>query len=190
MKQSLYIFFVLCMATALCSCGGGNSTVFVHQEYNFAFIERVAIVPFENLSGDQGAGNRVTRLFLNDLLSRDAFDVVEPGEVTKVLQKYTITRAGDLPTDQIISIGRELGVQAIFLGSVNESSDMRSGNSNISIITIITRLVETEKGTTVWSAANTTGGKSTLGSIFGTSDKNKSAETRKCIKNLLDNLIN
>ncbi|HUU46478.1 MAG TPA: hypothetical protein VM118_12175, partial [Acidobacteriota bacterium] len=38
-------------------CGGGMTT-FLHHEYNFDFIERVAIVPLDNLSDDRGAGAR------------------------------------------------------------------------------------------------------------------------------------
>lgn len=170
-------------------CGGIKPTVFVHQEYNFAFIERVAVIPFENLSKDQGAGARVTRLFVGELLSAEAFDIVEPGEVSRALMKYSLVRTADLTREQVVEIGKELGVQALFLGSVNESETTRAGGANVSMVTLTVRLLETEEGTTIWSATNTSGGRGFWSSLFGTGEKSKTEVTRNCIKKTLNTLI-
>ena len=90
---------------------------------------------------------------------------------------------------QIIQIGKDLKVQALFLGTINESSLQRSGSSTSPVVTMIVRLVETETGATIWSATHTQTGKSFWSSIFGGRDKSMSEITRKCVKNTVKTLI-
>ena len=187
-KISLSVLSII-LVMSLISCTGIKPTVFLHPEFNFSYVEQVAVVPFENLSKDQGAAFRTTRFFITELLSTEAFTVVEPGEVKRVVEKFGTTRTAELSKDQIIQMGKELKVQAIFLGSVNESSIQRSGGSMNPIVTLVVSLVETETGATIWSATNTETGKSSLGSIFGSSDKSMSEITRKCVKKTIQTLV-
>lgn len=173
----------------LFGCAGSNVTSFVHDEYNFDFVERVAIIPLDNLSDDRGAGARATQVLLSEILSARAFDVVEPGEVSRVLAKFNTVRASELTTEQIVSIGRELKAQGLFMGSVNESSSYRSGGANVTKVSLTCRLVETEQGLTVWSASATTGGRGFWASLFGTGDQSTSEVTRSCVKKLLGSLF-
>ena len=70
----------LLSAVLLSGCGGTGSTKFLHPEFDFGYVERVAVIPFDNLSNDQGAGARATRYFLSELLATEAFEVVDgPG---------------------------------------------------------------------------------------------------------------
>ncbi|PKK85085.1 MAG: hypothetical protein CVT49_00660 [candidate division Zixibacteria bacterium HGW-Zixibacteria-1] len=170
-------------------CGGMSPSVFIHDEYNFQYLERVAVVPFDNLSSDQGAGARASRIFISELLSERAFDVVEPGEVTKALEKYATVRTSQLTKEQIINIGKELKVQGIILGNVTEVSTFRSGASTTNTVTMVVSMVETETGMTVWSATNTSGKKGFFSSLFGTGDKSESEAMRDCVKGTLKTLI-
>jgi TolB-like protein len=176
-------------AAILSGCGGMRPTVFINEQYDFRFLERVAVIPFDNLSNDQGAGNRATRLFISKILSERAFDVVEPGEVSRVLEKYATVRTGQLTEEQIKAIGQELKVQGIILGTVTESSTVTGGGTTTSTITIVARMVETEKGTTVWSATNTAGGRGFWGTLFGTGGNSQSEATRKCVDGLIKTLV-
>jgi len=180
----IFMFFLV-----LTGCGGIAPTVFIHDEYNFQFLERVAVVPFENLSSDQGAGARVTQVFISELLAAKAFDVVEPGEVSQVLEKYGTVRTGALTKEQIISIGKDLKVQGIILGSVTEASSLRSGGGTANTVTIVVRMVETETGMTVWSTTNTSGKRGFWATLFGTGDKSESEAIRDCVKGALKTLI-
>lgn len=189
MKYKPVLLINVMILLIIISCGGIRPTTFINYDYNYNYIERVAVIPFENLSKDQGAAARVTRIFTSELLSKNAFDIVEPGEVNRVLQKFGLVRTADLSKEQAIQIGKELQVQSLFLGSVNESSTMRSGSSNINIVTIVSRLVEVENGTTVWSATHTEGGRGFLASIFGGGNKSMSEVTRKCVKKLIGTVV-
>ena len=173
----------------LVACSGMKPTVFVNKQYNFNFLEKVAVVPFENLSNDQGAGARITHIFLTELLAAESFDIAEPGEVSKVTQKYIGTGGSALTRDQITEIGKTLGVQGIILGSVNETSGSRAGGSATIEVTIDARMVETETGQTVWSATNTEGSRGFLASLFGTGDKSEAETSRKCVRRLIQTLV-
>ena len=120
MKKSLFVL-TLCGLMLSSGCGGPGTTRFVHPEFDFGFIERVAVVPFENLSANQGAGARATRYFISSLLAAESFDVVEPGEVARALEKHALVRTAQLTEDQILTMGRDLGVQGLFLGTLSES---------------------------------------------------------------------
>lgn len=183
------ILFLVIIAGALPGCGGLRPTVFINEQYDFRFLEHVAVIPFDNLSNDQGAGNRATRLFISKILAERAFDVVEPGEVSRVLEKYSTVRTGQLTEEQIKGIGQELKVQGIILGTVTESSTVTSGGTTTSTITIIARMVETENGTTIWSATNTAGGRGFWGTLFGTGGKSQSEATRNCVDGLIKTLV-
>ena len=188
MKSGLLILAVL--ASLLTGCAGMKPTIFLHPEYNFGYIERVAVIPFENLSKEQGAASRATRLFVSELLATESFEVVEPGEVTRALEKFGTVRAAQLTQDQLVEIGKQLGVQALFLGSVNESSSMRSGSATTQVVTMVVRLAETDQGVTVWSATHTEGGRGFWATLFGTGQKSQSEVTRDCVKKTLETLIN
>ncbi len=173
----------------LAGCGGSGPTVFLHPEFDFSFVERVAVVPLENLTHEQGSGARATRFFTAELLASEAFSVVEPGEVTKVLATQGIVRTAELTTDQIIAIGNDLGVQGLFLGTINESSVMRSGSTSVSVISVVIRLVETETGTTVWSAAKSADSSNFWTAVFGSQQQSQSDVLRNCIDGCLDTLL-
>ncbi|MCA9729236.1 MAG: CsgG/HfaB family protein [Candidatus Eisenbacteria bacterium] len=177
------------MVWSLLGCGGMGPTTFFHQDYDFGYLERVAVVPLENLTADQGAAFRATRMLITEILATDAFEVVEPGETARVLAEVGMVRAGELTQEQLTRIGKELGVQGIFLGSVDESNTVRSGSSTVNVVTMTLRLVETDTGATVWSATHTEGGRGFWATAFGTGDRSMGEVTRACISRLLGTLV-
>ena len=170
-------------------CGGIGATRFVHPGFDFGFIERVAVVPFENLSTETGAGARATRYFNTALLAAEAFEVVEPGEVSRALEKFGFVATAQLTREQAVTLGRELRAQGIFLGSLAESVKIRSGSNNVSVVTVTTSMVETETGTTVWSSTNTEDSSNFWSSLFGTGQKSSSEVMRRAIDGCLDTLL-
>jgi hypothetical protein len=164
-------------------------TTFVHPEYNFAYTERVAVIPFENLTKDQGAAARATRYFVAELLATEAFDVVEPGEVARAVEQQGFIRTAELTQEEAVAIGRELNVQALFLGSIGESAAVRSGSSSTNYVTLVVRMVETDTGITVWSTTNTEGGRGFWSILFGTGEKSVSEVTRRCVEESIDTLV-
>ena len=189
MKTTFSKILIIGCTLLIAGCAGMKPTVFLHPQYNLGYVERVAVIPFENLTADQGAGARITRLFITELLSTETFEVVEPGEVSQVMQNYGVVRTADLSQEQIKELGRDLGVQALFLGSVNESSQLRSGSSTVSVVTLVISLLDTESGVNVWSATHTQNGRSLWATLLGTGEKSHGAVSRECVSRTLGTLI-
>lgn len=187
-KSAIGCAIAIALSLFLAGCAGMGSTVFVHRNYNFNFVEKVAVIPFENLSNDQGASARISHLFITELLATDAFDIVEPGEVLNAIAKLGLTRTDMLSEEQAKKLGSELGVQGVILGSVNESSTAQSGDRQI-VVTLDVRMVETESAQTVWSATHTEGSRGFLASLFGTGAKSQSEVARQCVRKVIKTLV-
>ncbi|MGD2116173.1 MAG: penicillin-binding protein activator LpoB [Acidobacteriota bacterium] len=193
MKRDRTTTLTCCLAVLLtlaaCSSGGPRSTEFTNPRFNFGFVERVAVIPFENLSNDRQAGARATRLMITELLATGAVDVVEPGEVQAALNQFG-QRVTVPSTEQVITLGERLGVQALILGSVTESSVQRSGTVGIPVVSLDVHMVEAETGATVWAASHTEKGGNLGARLLGTTGEPISETTRETVRAILDTLIN
>jgi polysaccharide biosynthesis protein PelC len=173
----------------LTGCASTHSTVFLNPEFDFSAMERVAVVPFENLSNDQGMGDYVTRVFITELLSRKAFDVVEPGEVSRFLVAKGATKTGELTLDQIKELGKSANVQGVIFGTVGESTQLRSGNMSSQVISLNIRLVSVESGSTIWSSVVNTGGPGFFSRLFGVGEQTRGSAVRKSVRKSLHSLV-
>lgn len=179
----------LLVLLVISGCAGGPApTRFTNPRFDFAFVERVAVLPFESLSNDRQAGPRATRLMVTELLATGALDVVEPGEVRAVLEDLG-SRGLQPSTEQILALGETLGVQALILGTVTESEVVRSGAVGIPVVGLDVRMVETETGTIVWAATYTERGGSLGAKLLGTSGEPISVTTRNAVRGVLRTLI-
>jgi hypothetical protein len=170
-------------------CGMGPTT-FIHPDYNFSFVERVAVIPFENLTEDRGAAARMSRYFVSELLEAEVFDVVEPGEVSEGMVRIGSARVAELTREQIIELGKDFRAQALFLGSVTESATVRSGSTSESVVTLDVRLVETETGAVIWGATLTETGRGFWSGLFGTNGQTMSEVSRRVARGTISELVN
>ena len=180
---------ILAAGLAMLGCSGNlPTTEFTNPQFNFAFIERIAVLPLEDLVGDRQAGVRATRILITEMLAAGAVDVVEPGEVQAVLDR--VVRGRSNPSkQQVIELGRELGVQAIMVGSVTQSEVLRSGTVSVPVVTLDLHLLETETGAAVWAATHTERGSGAAAKWLGTGVEPISATTRKCVRAALRGLF-
>ncbi len=187
-KKLLFCFRgYLLLPILIYGCAG--PTVFLDKSFDFNYVERVAVLPFENLSQSQTTSRQATLVFITELLASETYNVIEPGETAKVLATVNPTRGSALDLDQIKALGKSLNVQALILGTVNESTTYRSGAMTVPIITMEVRMVETETGNTVWSALRTEGRPGFFRSLLGLSGKSSAETMRDCTRSLLKTLI-
>ncbi|MFZ5433346.1 MAG: hypothetical protein ACOZB3_06175 [Calditrichota bacterium] len=173
----------------LIGCTSVGRTVFLNPEFTFGSVERVAIVPFENLSGDPGVSDYASRVFMTELLAKRAFDIIEPGEVSQYLAANTVLKPSEQTVEQIIAMGRELKVQALIIGTIGESTQYRSGGQSSHILSMNLRMVETETGSTVWSTAIITGGPGFFSRLFGVGERTRSDAVRLVVKKAINTLV-
>ena len=184
---SLMVSAILALWFVACA-GGMKPTQFTNPRFDFAFVERAAVLPLENLTRDRQAGVRVTRILITELLSSGALDVVEPGEVQAALDR--IPRTGEtFSSDQLIGLGKTLGVQAIFVGTVTQSETIRAGSTSVPTVTIDLHMLETETGASVWAATHTERGSGVSDRWLGTGAEPISQTARKCVQQLLATLL-
>lgn len=180
---------LLAVSTAALACTSGLApTRFVNPNFDFAFVEKVAVLPLENLSTDQQAGVRATRLLITELLASGAVDVVEPGEVRAALDRLP-SRRGSPPSEEIVELGKRLGVQAVLLGTVTQSENLRSGTVSIPVVTLDVHMLETETGAAVWATTHSQKGAGLSAKLLGTGSEPIAETTRRCIQAVVASLV-
>ena len=184
-RSSLLLF----LFSLLLGCASTRPIAFLHPEFDFSGIERVAVIPFEDLSNDQGIGNYATRIFITELLATEVFDIVEPGEVTSFLAARGQIRVAELSLEQIKQLGSLLNVQGVIFGTVGESTQFRSGNLTSHVISLDVRMVSVETGSTVWSSTVNTAGPGFLARLFGLGEQTRGDAVQKATRKLIKTLI-
>lgn len=180
---------MVAVAAAFAGCGHSmRPTRFTNPRIDFSFVERVAVLPFENVSNDSSAGVRATRLLITELLASGAVDVVEPGEVSAALARFPgrVTRPSK---EQTVELGKTLGVQAVILGTVTQSEVLRSGAAGIPTVTLDAQMVEAESGGIIWAATHTEKGSAASARLLGTQGEPLSVTTRRCVRELVSTLL-
>jgi len=175
---------------AATGCASSSPTTkYLHPNMDLGAIRRVAVLPFENLTQDKSASEKVQKIFLTELLSLEAFEVVEPGQVTKELRAGRIDSVEALGPADLKKLGEALKAQGIFIGAVVDYTEARSGTTPIPQVTIQLRLVETQSGVTVWSASRTRSGASASARLFGIGGQSLTEAARQLIHEELNTLV-
>jgi curli biogenesis system outer membrane secretion channel CsgG len=98
------------LASALAACV--TPQVAFNAKADFQLVHRVAVAAFSGPGGEQAAD-----MFLQDMLARGA-DVVERQRLDALLQEQHLSSSGILDQGTVKRVGKILGVDAIFLGTV------------------------------------------------------------------------
>lgn len=126
--------------------------LFFKPAYDFSGPKKVAVLPFENLSADEGAGEKVQKVFLVELLKEQKWEVLEPGEVEKALKELRIRATDKLSTERAGQLKEKLGADWIFFGTVLEFSAPRSGSNEAPVVSLTVRVLDAATGEIVWAA--------------------------------------
>ncbi len=110
---------VFLLALALAACVSGPQ-VAIKRSYDFRKIRRVAVVAFSGTGGDAASD-----LLAQALLARGA-DVVERKQLDAMLAEAHLNVSGALDPATVRQIGKLLGVDALFFGSVTSFSPPRN----------------------------------------------------------------
>jgi TolB-like protein len=126
--------------------------IYLRPQTDLSDFKRIAILPFDNLSGEEGAGEKMTEIFIVELLRNGRFSVAEPGRVKKAVMEKRIRTTRDMDIEAAMWLGENLEVDLILAGSVLEYSIHESGNKKVPMVTVTSRLVQADSGVTVWAA--------------------------------------
>lgn len=168
------------------SCG--TQKHYVRSEADIKNIKRVAVLPFENFSPDETAGEKMRRIIITALLSKN-IDVVEPGEVTRLFRELKIKSIGSIKITEIQDIGKTLGVDAVMMGSVESFGMGRGISVTYPEVTVHLRLIELSSGNIIWSVRRTSGGPDFWTRHFGSEGPSLSEAAGKVAKEAIGTLF-
>ena len=181
------LLFALCsLLIFIYGCGGPK--YHIRPKADISDIKRVAVLPLENFTSDTYAGEKIRRLVISELLSR-GIDVIEPGEVTRILKESEVRSLGSIKVSDIQNIGKTLGVEAVMLGSVEAFGMGRGISVTYPEVSIHLILLEATSGNIVWSVLHTTGGASFWTRHFGAEGISLSEAARKAVKEAVNTLF-
>ncbi len=164
-------------------------TVYLHPNADLAVFRKVAVLPLENLTSDRFAADRTREILTVELLAGGVFEPLEVGEVNRVLRVQNLASLTDLGPEEVASLGEALGVQALVMGSVMDSTERRVGTLTAPQVALSLKMLDVQTGTTVWSVVDARTGLSTTTRLFGVGEETSSQAVRELVRQLLDELL-
>lgn len=169
------------LMTLLCFAHPTIAADYVHPKYDFSLIQKIAVLPLENLTQDPQAGERVRKIVVSEILAAGVLDVVEPAQVNQALGQQQIQSISSISVKQIAELGKSLGVQAFVVGSVDTYERINVGGGTFAEVAITLRALDAATGTVIWSASKSAGGAGFFGRLFGFGGDTMYEATQKAV---------
>lgn len=197
MKQNkMAVFISVCLIAAGlmsglmsgCRTRTGAAGFHVSQNFDFSFIKKVAVLPFDNLTGEKQAGEAVRQMVINELLVSGLVDVALPGDIMTALDKAKVASQTTPTADQLKKIGNDLKVQAMIFGTVNKFGEVRSGQFQAPEVSITLMMADANTGVIIWSVTRSKVGDSFLSRHFGARSDTLSETLQKTVRESVNTL--
>jgi TolB-like protein len=179
------LFFLLVFVSG---CATSTSSQYVRQNVDYKNLRRMAVLPFESLTSDEYAGEKIRKTVITELLSRGV-DVIEPGEVTRVLIDQNVKSLSSIRTADLQNVAKTLGVEALMMGSVEAYDISRGISVTYPEVSINLRLIEASSGNIIWSVCQTSGGPGFWTRHFGAEGMSLSETANEVVDEAIDTLF-
>lgn len=173
---------------ALAACGGARRT-YHDTKMDFGAVRTIAVLPFQNLSRETAAGDRVRDVLANTLLASGIAYVLPGGEVQRGIERAALATPAIPTSEEIVKLGAILKADAVITGVVKEYGEVRSGTATSNVISLSAQMMETATGKVVWSGATTKGGLSLGDRFFGGGGRPLNDVTEAAVDDLLRQLV-
>ena len=172
------------------SCGPRSSlTVYHDPSMDFAALQTVAVMPFENLSRDRQGAERVRDIFANSLMATGAVYVIPSGEVARGIARAGVLNPATPSLEEIAKLAGIIKTNAVITGTVTEYGEVRSGSASANIISLNVQMIEVQTLKVVWSASSTQGGISIWDRLFGSGGEPLNDVTMAAINDIIEKLF-
>jgi len=178
----------LALLAVLSACASSGQR-YQDKNMDFGSLKAVAVMPFQNLSRDNLAADRVRDVFANALLATEAVYVVPNGEVARALGKVGVPNAMSPSAEEIVKLGQAMKAEAIITGTVKEYGEVRSGSAVGNVISVSVQMQEASTGKVVWTGTTTKGGVSFSDRLFGGGGAPMNHLTEDAVDDLLNKLF-
>ena len=185
----LYIISgILFFAFLGCAHRSDNTAVFSKPAWNPS--KKICILPFENLTKEADAGQKVMETFITELFAAEIFhDIVEQAHANQALRKFGISKLYfDKETSKML--GERLEAQYLVLGTVTDFT-YGNGKGSASEVGLSVRMIDVDTGNILWTGNSHKDGNASLGRIFGITDgPNPAALTTEICRDIIYSLKN
>lgn len=138
----------LCVAAwALAGCAGTAPTPRPIAEG----APRVAVLSFEDLSGQAGVGERLTRIVYTEMARSGRWQVAELGETDIALVEARVRSTSVMTTDQTQTVSSKVGARWLLTGSALEYGRVRTIDGEVPTVGLALRLIDGTTGRVVWA---------------------------------------
>lgn len=166
-----------------------TAPVYRDPNMDFGAIQTVGVMPFQNLTRDSLAADRVRDVFMNRLLSTGAVYVVPVGEVARAVARTELQTPTAPAPEDAVKLANVLKANAIITGSVQEYGEVRSGSSAANVVSVTVQMLEGQTGRVVWTASSTKGGIDLADRLFGGGGRPMNDVTRDAIDDVIRKLF-
>ncbi len=163
-RGTTILLLAVCLAAIGCA---PRASQYVREDVDFSFIRRVAVYPFYNLTQDVYAAQRVQSIFVTEVLANKDLEVIDRGATLAAVAEMKLPLDRILSPEQIKDLGKRLGAEGIFFGTIEEYGLDRTSHDPSEVVTSVYQLCETQTGGTIWSSQTRTDGSSLLRKFFG-----------------------
>ncbi|MBW2569544.1 MAG: DUF799 family lipoprotein, partial [Deltaproteobacteria bacterium] len=163
---------------------------YIHPTADLTYIKTVAIVPLKNLTKEKEAEGKVMNVVAAEVLRRGVFDVVEFGEVDKVLREEGAKKKEGVISKSVAErAGKRLNVQAFIVGAVEEYGISRAGSSSYPEVSVSLKLIDAKSYKILWESTYNVKGATILDRLFGIGKKSSGDLCRELVEDMFDTLF-
>lgn len=177
------LIFILLLSVNACATSSNN---YRDQNMDFGAIQKVAVLPFANLTREAKAADRVRDVFSNMLLATGGVYLLPPGEVARGISRAQLADRTAPSEDEVKKLGTVLGVDSVITGVVMEYGEVRSGSASANLVSLSLQMLEVKTGKIVWAASSTKGGISTSDRMFGGGGQPMNGVTEEAVLDLIN----
>ncbi len=189
-RNSIFIRLVLSvLMLLLAGCGGVGRGVYRDQNMDFGAVKTVAVLPFENLSGNMSSADRVRDVFMTMLLSTGGVYVVPNGEVVRGISRSGMVNPTAPSAEEVKKFAGIVHANAVVTGVIREYGEIRSGTSSSNVISLSLQMIEPESGRIIWSAESTKGGVTLKDRLLGGGGEPMDRVTEAAVDELINKLF-
>ena len=169
MQNGLIVSF-LCLFLLLPGCARHTSKgAFLRENVELGYIRRIAVLPLENHTNDEFVAPRLRNVINTQILAMGLFDAVDKGLVDAAFREEALKEGDPIDLISLKRLGRRLGVQALLVGSVDQSRENRKGSIAYDELSLTLRLLDAREALVLWQHNDYKSGYSAWGRFFGLS---------------------
>lgn len=188
MMRNLKFIFLIIISLFLNFCTPvtkNQKTSYFNWDIELQNIRKIAILPFENYTRNEGLASTIREMVLAEVLSQNIFEVVDLSITDLVVFEEGLEKTLRMDKGTIRRIGDRLGVQALLLGSLTHLEEIREGSYSYPVIGISLRLIDVKSGAIIWECKGVKNGYNIFARLLGFKSKSTIELAFELVKDML-----